>query len=115
MSQVKTLDCREETELAVTRFFHMANSHCPGNLAPLFTPDVEWSGAEPIQGQEAVNAHFLRLWERYPELTYHVEDVLVDGERAAAEVTCEHGPGECRAHCVLFHFRGGRIRRIRVY
>lgn len=106
---------RERIEQAVTRFFHMCNTHCPGNLAPLMTPDVELIEAvREARGQEGVHSYFVELWQDYPALTFRVEHVLVDGTVAAAEVTAEDDGGR-GARCVVFHFRDGLIRRMRWY
>lgn len=114
MVQAATTD-RDAMELAVNRFFHMANTHCPGNLAPLLTPDVLLLADQEAKGEEAVHAYFVFLWESYPELTFRVENVIVDGAAAAAEVSYEHGPQGTGARCFTFQFKQGRIRRIRCY
>ncbi|MGE5674097.1 MAG: nuclear transport factor 2 family protein [Mycobacterium leprae] len=106
---------RQAVESAVTRFFHMCNSHCPGNLAPLLTPDVELVADRKAQGLEGVNAYFVGLWESYPDLTYRVESILIDGTGAAAEATYTDGQGGKGNHCFVFQFRGDLIRRVRVY
>lgn len=113
MSQSVMTD-RVRLEEAVTRFFHMCNSHCPGNVAPLLTADVELIDQSEARGQEDVHTYLVWLWQAYPDLTFRVEHVLVDGNMAAAEVTAE-AQGECRSRCVVFHFRDGLIRRMRWY
>lgn len=113
MSQSVMTD-RVRLEEAVTRFFHMCNSHCPGNVAPLLTADVELTAERTASGQEGVHSYLVWLWQTYPDLTFRVEHVLVDGPAAAAEVTAE-AQGERRARCVIFHFRDGLIRRMRWY
>jgi len=105
---------RERIEQAVTRFFHMCNTHCPANLAPLMTGDVELTAERASRGQEDAHAYFVWLWQTRPDLTFRVEHVLVDGVSAAAEVTVEE-QGQRREGCVIFHFRDGLIRRIRFY
>jgi hypothetical protein len=102
-------------EEQVTRFFHMLNSHCPVNTAPLLTPDVELHADERAVGQEAVNAFFLRLWEAYPCIAFRVENLIIGETGAAAEVTYTAGPGGQGARCLIFQFRGGLIRRVRCY
>jgi len=106
---------REALEQAVMRFFHMCNTHCPGNLAPLMTPDVELRADREARGQEAVNAYFVELWEGYPELTFSVENLLVDGSSAVAEVSYSHGPGGAGDRCIVMQFKGSLIRRMRSY
>lgn len=106
---------RERLELAVARFFHMANSHCPANLAPLLTDDVELLADQQAQGEEAVHRYFVWLWDCYPELTFKLENAIVNGTSAAAEVTYTGGPGGRGARCIVLHFRGELIRRIRCY
>lgn len=106
---------RERMELAVSRFFHMANSHCPGNLAPLLTDDVELLADQEARGEEAVHKYFVWLWDCYPELTFKVESTIVNGTSAAAEVTYAEGPNGKGARCFVLHFRGDLIRRIRCY
>jgi predicted ester cyclase len=106
---------RDQTEQAVTRFFHMCNSHCPGNIAPLMTQDVELVADESAQGQDGVNAYFVRLWDAYPELTFRVENTIVNHTGAAVEVAYENGPNGRGARCIVFHMRAGLIRRVRFY
>ena len=105
----------EATEQAVTRFFHMLNSHCPGNLAPLLTADVEIYADEEAKGLEAANAFFIRLWEAYPCINFVAESIIVGETGAAAEVTYEGGPKGKGSRCFVFHFRGDHIRRVRCY
>src|SRR5690606_17854234 len=88
VSQSVMMD-RVRVEEAVTRFFHMCNSHCPGNVAPLLTADVELIDRSEVRGHEDVHTYLVWLWQRYPDLTFRVEHVLVDGHLAAAEVTAE--------------------------
>lgn len=106
---------RDVLEQAVARFFHMYNTHCPGNLAPLLTDDVELLAPEEIQGRDAVHAYLSKLSERYPCMALVPANILVDGSRAAAEVTYTAGPNGSGGQCVLFDFRGDQIRRIRIY
>lgn len=115
MSQSISLTRREELEQAVTRFFHMCNTHCPGNLAPLLTYDVELIDVWEATGQDDVHKYFVWLWQAYPEMTYRVENMLVDGSAAAAEVTTVGGPQGRAQRCFVLHFRDGLIRRIRCY
>lgn len=115
MSQSMSLTQREALEQAVTRFFHMCNTHCPGNLAPLMTYDVELIDVGEVSGQEDVNKYFVWLWQAYPEMVYRVENMLVDGNTVAAEVTTAAGPQGRIQRCVIFQFRDGLIRRIRSY
>lgn len=113
MAEVQT--GRQVVESAVTRFFHMCNSHCPGNLAPLLTADVELSAPESVQGPEAVNTYFVRKWEGRPDLTYRVESILIDGTTAVAETTFRNGDQAGGRECFIFQMKGDLIRRIRVY
>ncbi len=106
---------RNVVEQAVMRFFHMCNTHCPGNLAPLMTPDVEFLADENSVGQDAVNAYFVELWEAYPELTFVVENVLVDGSGAAAELSYTKGPDQNGTRCIIMQFKGNLVRRMRCY
>lgn len=105
---------RTRVEEAVTRFFQMCNSHCPGNVAPLLTADAEVLDARAARGPEGVHSYLVWLWQTCPDLTFRVEHILVDGHMAAAEVLVE-AQGECRRRCVLFQFRDGLIRRMRWY
>lgn len=105
---------RERIEQAVTRFFHMCNTHCPGNLAPMLTADVELAAEREARGQEDAHSYFVWLWQTYPDLTFRVEHVIVDGTAAAAEVTSE-AKGLRLPRCVVFNFRDGLIRRIKWY
>lgn len=106
---------RESMESAVSRFFHMSNSHCPGNLAPLLTTDAELRADENAAGHDAVNAYFVRLWEAYPEIIFRTENLIIGEHDAVAEVSYTGGPGGNGERCFVFNFRGDMIRRIRCY
>lgn len=111
-AQPAELNVREEV---VTRFFNMLNSHCPGNVVPLLTTDVELLADEAATGQEAVNAYFMRLWEAYPCITFVTENMIVGETGIAAEVSYAAGPGGKGERCMVFAFRGDKIRRVRCY
>jgi len=105
----------QSIEDAVIRFLNMLNSHCPGNLAPHLTPDAELQADEEARGLDAVNQFFIRLWDSYPCITFVPENIIVSESGAAAEVTYEAGPGGKGARCMVFSFKGDKIRRIRCY
>lgn len=115
MTKTEQVQRHEIIEQAITRFFHMLNSHCPGNLAPLMTTDVELEADDIAVGQDAVNQFFMRLWEGYPCITFSTENVIVNDVGAAAEVTYDNGPKGKGARCLIFAFRGDKIRRVRCY
>lgn len=102
-------------EKTVSRFFNMLNSHCPGNVVPLLTTDVEILADETTVGQEAANAFFLRLWEAYPCITFVTTNMIVGETGVAAEVSYTAGPNGKGARCMVFSFRDDLIRRVRVY
>jgi len=105
----------ETIEQAVVRFFHMLNSHCPGNVVPLLTNDVELVADEQATGAEAVNGFFIRLWDAYPCINFTVENLIVSETGAAAELTYNGGPKGQGVRCMVFAFKGDKIRRIRCY
>jgi predicted ester cyclase len=111
----KTATVPETLEQAVTRFFHMLNSHCPGNVVPLLTSDVELIADEKAVGADAVNAFFIRLWEAYPCINFTAENLIISETAVAAEVTFDGGPGGKGDRCMVFQFKGEKIRRIRCY
>ncbi|HWI61380.1 MAG TPA: nuclear transport factor 2 family protein [Symbiobacteriaceae bacterium] len=115
MTKTVQVPVQELIEQAVVRFFHMLNSHCPGNVVPLLTADVELLADEKAEGAEAVNAFFIRLWEAYPCINFTVENLLVSETGAAAEVTYNGGPKGTGSRCMVFAFKGEKIRRIRCY
>jgi hypothetical protein len=115
MSGTAAMTHHAAVELAVTRFFQMLNSHCPGNLAPLMTTDVELIADEEAAGQEAANAFFIRLWEAYPCISFVVRNVIINETGAAAEVTYANGPKGTGERCFVFQFKGEKIRRVRCY
>ncbi|MDF2627426.1 MAG: hypothetical protein K0R39_1257 [Symbiobacteriaceae bacterium] len=115
MTKTAQASVQETIEQAVVRFLHMLNSHCPGNVIPLLTPDVELSADEKAAGAEAVNGYFIRLWEAYPCINFSVENLIVGEHGASAEVAYEGGPKGRGERCMVFAFKGDKIRRIRVY
>ena len=106
---------RQAVEAAIQRFFHMCNTHCPGNVAPLLTPDVEFLADQAANGIDATGAYFKWLWESYPDLTFRVENMVIDGLNVAAEVSYKNGPEKDGARCFVFRMKGDLIRRIRCY
>jgi|GEM_PF-2228792 len=115
MTQNAVQTDREVIEQAISRFVHMLNSHCPANLAPLMTADVELLADEEAKGTDAVNAFFVRLWEAYPCISFKVESTIIDENRAAVEVSYRSGPNNHGARCLVIKFRDGLLRRVRCY
>lgn len=108
---------RQAVEDAVTRFFHMCNTHCLPNVVPLLTSDVELQADQLLAGVEAVGGYFKWLWESYPSLAFRVDNVIIDseGKHVATEVAYENGPAHSGVRCFVFQMRGDLIRRIRCY
>ncbi|HEY3368058.1 MAG TPA: nuclear transport factor 2 family protein [Symbiobacteriaceae bacterium] len=106
---------RQAVEAAVSRFFHMLNTHCLANVSPLLTSDVELQADQAMKGLEAVNGYFKWLWDSYPSLAFRVESMIIDGTSVAAEVTYQDGPAKEGARCFVFQMRGELLRRIRCY
>jgi len=106
---------REAREQFVARFFHMLNTHCPANVAPLLTDDVELVADVEARGQVEVQAYLAKLWEASPCLAFVPKHILLDGDYAAAEVTYSGGQDGKGARCFILRFRDDKIRRIRVY
>lgn len=115
MSKTVPAPVLETIEQAVVRFVHMLNSHCPGNVVPLLTPDVELLADEKAVGADAVNAFFIRLWDGYPCINFTVENLIVSETGAAAELAYQGGPNGHGERCMIFAFKGEKIRRIRCY
>ncbi|HEY8313569.1 MAG TPA: nuclear transport factor 2 family protein [Candidatus Baltobacteraceae bacterium] len=86
-----------------------------------FTPDGTYQemGREPIAGRDAVYEHFQHFFRDGPLWRFDVEEVLVQGDRAAVCYRfAVKGSGEAwreRAGCAIVHRSGGLIGQWREY
>jgi limonene-1,2-epoxide hydrolase len=88
--------------------------------AAFFAPDGTYheSGAEPIVGREAIYAHFARFFRDGPAWRFDIDEILVDGERAAVAYRFHinrAGTWELREGCAIVHATDGLIVRWREY
>lgn len=105
------------THELIARFFADLNDGAPD--AALFTPDwVVWTLStrtdEPGPNDLEANKLLLSL---FPEgLGYHVDSLLIDGDRGAARVTAKgtlrNGEEYLNHYVFLFENRDGRIARV---
>ena len=85
-----------------------------------FAPDgiYQESGRAPIAGRAAIYDHFQRFFRDGPAWRIDVEDIMVDGERAAVayrfEVTAG-GAWQSREGCALVRREGGLVASWREY
>jgi uncharacterized protein (TIGR02246 family) len=86
-----------------------------------FAPDGVYheSGRAPIVGREAIFAHFQRFFRDGPPWRFEVDDVLVEGDRAAVayRFATKNATGDWqeRAGCALVRRAGGLIEEWREY
>lgn len=89
--------------------------------AAFFAPDGRYheSGRQPVIGREDVARHFTRFFRDGPMWCFDVDDVVVDGERAAITfrfaVKGEGQPWRERAGCAFVRIAGGLIDEWREY
>ena len=86
-----------------------------------FAPDGAYveSGREPLRGRDAITAHFQRFFRDGPPWRFEIDDVLVDGERAALayrfSVKGADGVWHEREGCALVRLVDGLIVEWREY
>jgi ketosteroid isomerase-like protein len=94
------------------------NAHSTAGLLAGLAADVVWvTGQDAVRGHDGLLGVFDDwLWGRDPQLT--IRTLVVQGDRAAAELREEIGIGEQRRGmniAVFFETDGGRIRSVKVY
>jgi uncharacterized protein (TIGR02246 family) len=71
------------------------------------------SGREPIVGREAIYEHFKRFFRDGPAWQLGVEEIIVEGDRAAVvyrfDVKDARGEWRARAGCAIVRHNGGSI------
>ncbi|UUZ82889.1 ester cyclase [Paenibacillus sp. P26] len=78
---------REETERCIHLMYEAFNSRNLNAVSGLFTNDFY---SHPLQaGAEAVTRAWASLFERFPDMRVVVEDLLIDGDRAASRTRIE--------------------------
>ena len=103
------------TRSAVERYLAALNAHDPDAVAACVTADFvnEHTSARGTSrtGRDAYRAALPGFLERFAHLHYALEDVIVDGDRAAVayRMTCEWRDDDGRSHPVslrgMFRFR----------
>jgi ketosteroid isomerase-like protein len=86
-----------------------------------FAPDGAYreAGREAILGREAMTEHFTRFFRDGPPWHFVVDDVVVEGDRAAVsyrfEVEGDDGSWRAQPGCAFVTFTGGAIAEWREY
>ncbi|MEW9550600.1 ester cyclase [Nonomuraea sp. NPDC050783] len=91
------------------RMYAAFNAHDHEAALDLFTADFR---SHPLgtTGPDAVVQSWRRFHETFPEARVEVEDLLVDGDRAAVRTSVHGVPGqEPPTMLEIFRVRGGRI------
>jgi limonene-1,2-epoxide hydrolase len=89
--------------------------------AAFFAPQGRYheSGREPVAGRDRIAAHFTRFFRDGPPWRFEVDDVLVDGDRAAVAfrfaVKGDGQPWRERAGCAWIRLAGGLVDEWREY
>jgi uncharacterized protein (TIGR02246 family) len=90
-----------------------------------FAPDATYreTGHEPIEGRAAIVAHFTRFFRDGPQWRFDVDEIVVEGERAAvryrfalAGIPDGSGSGwQEKPGCAFVTFRDGTVAEWREY
>jgi uncharacterized protein (TIGR02246 family) len=86
-----------------------------------FAPDAMYgeAGRLPLVGRDEIVEHFTKFFRDGPRFEFDVDEVIVEGERAAVRYRFStFGPGEKRlerAGCAFVHFVNGTITEWREY
>ncbi len=88
--------------------------------AAFFAPDGVYheSGREPIVGRDAISAHFSRFFRDGPAWRIDIEEVIVEGERAALSYRFEINSGGVwrrSGGCAIVHRAGALVALWREY
>ena len=88
--------------------------------AAFFAPDGVYheSGREPIVGREAIFAHFARFFRDGPAWRFDIDEVIVEGERAAVSyhfAINSDGTWDTRYGCALVQYERSLVVRWREY
>lgn len=76
------------------------------------------SGGAKIEGREAIFEHFQRFFRDGPAWRIDVDDIVVDGERAAVAyrfAIATGGAWQTREGCALVRYEGGLVSSWREY
>jgi len=86
-----------------------------------FGPDAIYREArrEPIEGRDAIVAHFTRFFRDGPQWRFEADEIIVEGERAAIRyrfaVTGPQGDWLEKPGCAFVTFRDGTVAEWREY
>ena len=108
----------EQTLATVTRFNDAFNRHDVAAIMELMTEDCVFDSTRPapdgerLQGQEAVRAFWVAMFQRSPQARFETEEVVGLGERCAVRWVYhwirDGQPGHVRG-IDLFRVRGGKV------
>jgi predicted SnoaL-like aldol condensation-catalyzing enzyme len=101
--------------------FEAWSAHDALRAAACFAPGASYREAEgrEVHGREALTEHFARFFREGPPWRFDVDEVIVEGERAAVAYRFSIG-GEAekwreRAGCALVQFQDGLVQSWREY
>ncbi len=88
--------------------------------AAFFAPDGVYheAGREPIAGREAIFAHFARFFRDGPAWRFDIDELIVEGERAAVRYRFAVNTGgtwRSRDGCAIVHRADGLVALWREY
>jgi uncharacterized protein (TIGR02246 family) len=101
--------------------FEAWSSHDALRAAACFAPGATYREADGrvLEGREALAEHFARFFREGPPWRLDVEEVLVEGERAAVAyrfgIHRKEQQWYERAGCALVHFESGLVQSWREY
>jgi len=101
--------------------FEAWSSHDALRAAACFAPGATYREADgrELLGREALAQHFARFFREGPPWRFDVEEVLVEGERAAVAyrfgIRNDEQQWYDRAGCALVRFEGGLVQSWREY
>jgi ketosteroid isomerase-like protein len=74
------------TRICAEQIFAAMNSRDVSELTPYIAEDAsfDFPGAGCITGKKRILLFFKILFRRYPRLTFRIDDIIVEGERACA-------------------------------
>jgi uncharacterized protein (TIGR02246 family) len=104
------------TEQTITHFFELLTTRNLEQMATLLSEDarLHFPKTQPLIGRDRILKFFQVLFRQYPELSFEVQRIIIQGDRAAAHwvnrgVSRKKEP-YANEGVTLFEFHGAKIR-----
>jgi ketosteroid isomerase-like protein len=103
------------TSRSAAEFFEFVNRRDIDRMRDHLNDDAHFlfPKTQPLVGKERILKFFQILFRQYPQLTFDVQGIVAEGDRAAVHwaIRGANRRGECYENegVTLFHFEGGKV------